>query len=110
MITIMVGVIVLDAIFSLPWLWLVALGVGLAGITSDRLTHWIHQGWFVMADILGYVMSRLILGILFLLVLLPIALMAKLFRKDIMMLKNKYPSYFVERHIEYQPKDLENPW
>ena len=109
-ITIMVGCLVLYKVFSIPALLLVTLGIGIAGIASDKLTHWIHRAWFLLADILGYVMSKIILGALFIVVLLPLALMAKIFRKDIMMMKKDYPSYFVEKHMVYQPKDLENPW
>lgn len=109
-ITIMVGCIVLFIIFSSSVFWIVALTVGLAGIASDKLTHWIHLAWFKLADILGFIMSKIILGILFIAVLLPVATLAKLFRKDIMMMKKNYPSYFVDRNITYEPKDLENPW
>jgi hypothetical protein len=109
-ITIMVGGIILYKVFSAPALLLVSLGIGIAGITSDKLSHWIHRAWFFLADILGYIMSKLILGTLFLFVLIPIALIAKIFRKDIMMMKKDYPSYFVEKHTSYEPKDLENPW
>jgi Fe2+ transport system protein B len=109
-IAIMVGCIVLYSVFSISILWQVALAVGIVGILSDKLTGWIHKAWFWLAKVLGYVMSRIILGILFLVILLPIALLAKLFRKDFMMLKNSYPSYFVERRHDYQPSDLENPW
>ena len=109
-ITIMVGCLVLYKVFSIPVLLLVAGCLGIAGIASDKLTHWIHRAWFLLADILGYVMSKVVLGTLFIIVLLPLALMAKMFRKDIMMMKKGYPSYFVEKHIVYEPKDLENPW
>lgn len=109
-ITIMVGCLILSKVFSIPVLLLVAVGIGIAGIASDKLTHWIHRAWFMLADMLGYVMSKVTLGTLFIVVLLPIALMAKIFRKDIMMIKKDYPSYFVEKHIVYEPKDLENPW
>jgi len=106
----MVGLLVLYGIFPVKGFWIAALTVGLAGITSAKLAHWIHKAWFFLADMLGYLMSRFVLGILFIMVLLPVAYMAKLFRKDIMMLKKKYPSYFVDRNMEYQPKDLEKPW
>ena len=109
-ITIMVGCLVLYKVFSIPALLIVAVSIGIGGIASDKLTHWIHMAWFLLADILGYVMSKLILGTLFVVVLLPLALLAKLFRKDIMMMKKGYPSYFVEKHTVYEPKDLENPW
>jgi len=106
----MVGCIVLFLLFSLNWIWMVALAVGLAGMFSDKLTHWIHLAWFWIAEKLGYVTSKIVLGTLFVVVLLPLALLAKLFRKDFMLLKDRYPSYFVERPHVFQRKDLENPW
>jgi len=109
-ITIMVGCILLERIFAIPGLLVAAFFVGVIGITSDKLTHWIHRAWFFLADMLGYVMSKVILGILFFVVLIPVALLSKMFRKDIMMIQRGYPSYFVEKHIVYEPKDLENPW
>lgn len=109
-ITIMVGCILLYWVFPFKGLWLAAVVTGIAGMTSDKLTHWIHRAWFLLANILGYVMSRLILGAIFCVILIPVALTAKLFRKDMMLLKKGYSSYFVERQIVYQPKDLENPW
>jgi len=109
-ITIMVGFMLLYGIFSVSAFWLTALVIGLAAIISDKLTLWIHKAWFLLADILGYVMSRIVLGTLFFVVLLPVALMAKIFRKDMLMMKKGYSSYFIERHIEYQRKDLEKPW
>ena len=109
-IIIMVGCIILERIFSIPGLLLVAFGIGIIGITSDKLTHLIHKAWFLLADMLGFVMSKVILGILFFVILLPVALVSKIFRKDIMMIKRGYPSYFVEKNLVYEPKDLENPW
>lgn len=109
-ITIMAGCIIMYGIFSLTVFWMIALAIGIASITSNRLTHWIHSVWFILAIMFGYVISRFILCIIYIIVLLPIAIIAKLFRKDIMMIKRSYPSYFVERDIVYQPRDIENPW
>ena len=109
-ITIMVGCLVFYVIFSLSLFWMAALVIGFAAIVSDRITHWIHRSWFLLADVLGFIMSKVILGILFIAVLLPVALLAKVFRKDIMMIKRGYPSYFVDRNCTYGPKDMENPW
>ena len=107
---IMVGLIAFYAIFSLPWLWIAALIVGVMGTISDRMTHYIHVVWFWIGGRLGYVMSKIVLGLIFFLILLPLALLARLFRKDFMLLKSNYPSYFIDRPVIYQRKDLENPW
>ncbi|MEX1239997.1 MAG: SxtJ family membrane protein [Cyclobacteriaceae bacterium] len=109
-ITIMVGCLILYAFFWAEWLWLAALGLGLAAMVSDKITHWVHVAWFWIGEKVGYVMPKIILGILFLLILLPLALIAKLFRGDFMLLKDSYPSYFIERPHVYERRDLENPW
>lgn len=109
-ITIMVGCLVFYFIFSISLFWIAALVVGFTALVSDKITHWIHRGWFLLADVLGFIMSKVILGILFIAVLLPIALLAKVFRKDIMMVKRGYRSYFIDRDCTYEPKDMENPW
>lgn len=109
-ITIMVGFIVLYAIFSRDWLWMVALGTGLAAMLSDALARWIHIGWFWIAGKLGYVMSRVVLGAIFTVILLPLAAVARLFRGDFMLLKSTRATFYVKRSHMYQRKDLENPW
>jgi hypothetical protein len=109
-ITIVVGCILLERIFAIPGLLVAAIIIGVIGITSDKLTHWIHRAWFFLADMLGFVMSKVILGTLFFVVLLPVAFVSKIFRKDVLMTRRGYPSYFVEKNIVFEPKDLKNPW
>lgn len=110
LVAIMVGCLGLFAFFKAQWLWILAMVVGLAGLLSPWLTHWIHRAWFALATGLGFVTSRLILGVVFIVVLLPIAMLAKIFRRDLMMLKNNRPTYYVRRSHLFQPGDLENPW
>jgi hypothetical protein len=109
-ITIMVGCLVLYAFLAADWLWLTALALGLAAMVSDTVTHWIHVAWFWIAEKIGYVLPKIILGTVFLLVLLPLALLAKVFRGDFMLLRDSYQSYFIERPHVYERRDLENPW
>jgi len=109
-VTIMVVFLLLYGIFSFRALWLVAFIIGLASLFSGYLTRWIHKGWFFLGGLLGKVMSRVVFGILFFVILLPVAYISKIFRKDIMMMKKNYPSYFVDRNMVYEPKDLEKPW
>ena len=70
-IAIMVGCMVLYAIFSLTWMWMAALAIGLAGLLSDPSARVIHNVWFWIAEKLGYVMSRVILGARFVIILCP---------------------------------------
>jgi hypothetical protein len=52
-----------------------------------------------------------ILSAVFFLFLLPIAMLAKLFKKDLLQLKKtEGKSYYHERNHSYDRADLENPW
>ncbi len=108
--TISLGFIALYLVFDRIWLLYIAFGVGLSGLVSNRLSAWIHTAWFNLADIMGYIMSRIILGSLFYVILVPVGALAKLFRKDFMYLEKRDGSYYFERNHSYKSEDFTNPW
>ena len=109
-ITIAAGFLVLYFIFDKAWLSYISIGVLGIGILSPALTAYIHKAWFWLADKMGFVMSRVILGISYIFILLPVALLAGIFRKDLMMLRKREKTYYHERNHAYEAKDLEDPW
>ena len=69
--------------------------------------------WFGLANLLGHVVSALILSILFFVVLMPIGLIRKMGGADALRLKkwrNGDDSAFVVREHLYTAKDLEKPY
>ena len=52
------------------------------GIAIPSILMPVQKAWMAFAIVMGFLMTRLILSILFYLVVTPIALIAKLFRKD----------------------------
>ena len=75
--------------------WPVFLGLGMvligAGAVLPVILKPVYLVWMTFAAILGWTMTRIILGILFYLVLTPIALTAKLCGKQFLDLKWKQP-------------------
>lgn len=110
--TISIGFLVLFLLKSQEHIWMLytALTIGVLGLFWKWFRIQIHLFWFWLADKLGFVMSRLILSILFVLILIPFALLAGLFRKDSMFMKGGQQSYFKSRSHLYSSEDLENPW
>lgn len=117
---IVVGVSLLYAYFktkngSLSWetdyiLYLI-VGIGLLSLISSRIESAIIWVWFKIAELLGWINTRIILTLVFFLFLTPIALLRKVFsKKDPMKLRNKYSSTYVERDHTYVAKDLDNIW
>lgn len=66
----------------------------------------LNKAWLFIGDTLGYVNSRIILGIIYLLIFTPVGLLFKLFGKDPMRqrLDSKLDSYRID---SAQPK-IEN--
>jgi len=88
----------------------VAFGLGFFSLLSKSFAKLLTLVWGKLMAAIGFVNSRVLLSIIFFLVLLPVSLLSKLFRKDLLQLKKKESSYFVERNHTYEPKDLENTW
>ena len=75
-------------------------------IVSKQVT-WL---WFKLAEGMGFIMSKVVLGALFYLFIGPYSLLYRLFNSDNLNIKKKRESYYSERNIEYVKSDLENPW
>jgi len=66
--------------------------------------------WLKLGDVMGFVVSKAVVGIIFFLFLLPIALIYRAFKKDPLGLRKEKSSYWLTRNYKYLPKDLENTW
>lgn len=78
--------------FLKEWKWAawISLIVGAAGIFSPFLARTINYLWMKLADILGWIMPKILLSIIFFVFLFPISLLAGLFgRKDHLQLKEE---------------------
>jgi len=104
------GFLVLYIIFSWQWAVILSLIVGVIGIISSFLSKKIEWGWMKLAQLLGYIIPNLLLGIVFYLFLFPISLLSKLFTKDPLMLSRNYSSYFVDVNKEMDKKSFEKVW
>lgn len=69
----------------------------------------IYFTWMIFAVIIGWVMTRVVLSLIFFLIISPIGLLAKIFRKDFLKLKiKKEDSYwnhrdrFIEENQDYE--------
>ena len=89
---------------------LVALILILTGIVSPFLSAKISWAWLKFAELIGSVMSKVILSLVFFVFLVPIALVYRLTKKNPLFLKRQDESYYIVRNKQYSPKDIENIW
>ena len=88
----------------------VALALVLIGAFSPYLTDKISKLWMKLSEILGNVMSKVILSAIFFVFLIPLAWIRKMLGKENLLLKKKNNSYYKNRNHTYSGKDLENMW
>lgn len=110
LLVIVLGFSLLYLILDRNWMLYTALGLGISGMLSSDLNRWIHMAWFFIGEKMGFVVSKVVLGALFFSVLIPISLLARIFRKDIMNLRSPRKSSFHQRDHLFEPGDFENMW
>ncbi|MGB8194691.1 MAG: hypothetical protein WCF67_22350 [Chitinophagaceae bacterium] len=85
-----------------------AIGLGAIGVFIPFLAGKIHWAWMKLAHVMGYVMSKVMLTLVYALVVVPMGIFSR--KKITMQLKSGTSSYFRERNYTYKKEDLENVW
>lgn len=102
-------------LFAIYWMtkqkgyFIAAFSVGGVGVLIPSLGRLIHKGWMKLAELLGFVGNRVLMGVIFLVVLTPVALLSRIRKKNGMLTRSS-DSYYKVRNHTYSKSDLENPW
>lgn len=67
----------------------VALVVGIAGLIKPSLVRWIFVGWMMLAFPVGWLVSQVMLGLMFYVVLTPVAFLFRLRGRDLLLRKRQ---------------------
>ena len=80
------------------WSLIISLVFLVLGILNSKLLNPLNKIWFKFGLFLGKIISPIVMGIIFFLVVTPIGLLMKLFRKDLINLNyNNQKSYWIEK-------------
>lgn len=110
---IVTGLVVMHFIFNLrnPYLLYAAAAIGVISIAIPYLGDLLVKGWYKLAEVLGAINGRILLSVVFFVILFPIALLARIGKKNPLSLKKEnQASAFAERNHRYTAKDLEQVW
>lgn len=79
--------------------WLIAgIVVGLVAIAAPGLLAPLNKAWMKLGELMGRVVSPLVLGVIFFVLITPVALVTRLFGRDELRLKKTdASSYWIER-------------
>lgn len=110
LVVIAIGFAILYLVVKNYWL-LAPVAISTIGFAISPLGELIHRGWLMLAKVLGYINSRILLSIIFFLFLTPIALLMRLLGKTQFVKKAEpHQSLFVSRNHLYNRQDLEQPF
>ena len=81
------------------WSIIISLIFLVLGLLNSKILTPLNKLWFKFGILLGKIVSPLIMGIIFFLVVTPIGLIMRLFGKDVLNLKyNNNKSYWIEKN------------
>ena len=81
-----------------PWSLIISIVFLILGILNSFLLSPLNKLWFKFGIFLGKIISPIIMGIIFFLVVFPIGFIMRLIGKDLLNLKyNNHKSYWIEK-------------
>jgi hypothetical protein len=111
MLAISTGFILVFFLFKWQGFLWISFGIGITGLFSSYLTARISWLWERLGELLGLVIPKIILGGVFFIILFPVSFLARLFRKDPLMLSEDHSSYFIDYPATPTDKKyFEKPW
>ena len=81
------------------WSLIISLAFLVLGLLNSKILNPLNKFWFKFGIFLGKLISPVIMGIIFFLVVTPIGIIMRFFGKDVLNLKyNKNKSYWIEKN------------
>ena len=80
------------------WSLIISLSFLILGLLNSKILEPLNKIWFKFGLLLGKIISPLVMGLIFFIVVTPIGLLMRLFNKDLLNLKfNETKSYWIEK-------------
>lgn len=110
LLVIITGFLLLFIIYQNALFLYISFSIGLTAVFIRPLAKLVAAGWFKLGELLGFVVSKIVLTVMFYLLLMPVALLHNIFNKDVLKLKKGRKTLWVDRNHRYITDDLKNIW
>jgi len=108
---IVTGLLIIYLIKNWTPLIIIAGLIGFVGIFLNKPASWITWLWYKLGDLLGKIIPKIILLIIYFLFLVPLAFFYRLFSKNESPFRTKVvSSMWIERGHSYSREDIIKPW
>jgi hypothetical protein len=108
---IVTGLLIIFLIKDWKPLLIAAVIIGFTGVFLERPASWITWLWYKIADILGKIVPKVILSLVFYLFLFPISVLSRMFRRSSLGVnEGNRNSIWINREHTFSKDDLIKPW
>ena len=105
--------LILALIFKQDFFIFCAIGVHVVNMIAPQVYRHVAVIWLGLAHLLGTIVSKVILSIVFLGIVTPVGLLRRIFVKDSLKLKGfkaGHESVMQERNLKYNGENIERPY
>lgn len=89
------------SLFLIALTFILGAGIFVVGLLKPHFLSPLSNAWYLLGELLGKVVSPIVLGIIFFLLITPIAIIGRLLGRDELALKRKSTnSYWIDRQPE----------
>jgi Saxitoxin biosynthesis operon protein SxtJ len=96
--------------YKKPWCFAIAGVLAITGLLLPPAARIIHIGWMKLAAAMGFVSSKIILSLVFIIVVVPLGIISRKMGKSSVQLSYRGKSLFITRNHSFAKEDMENPW
>ncbi len=98
-------------LYGLPlWPWVLAIFLGFWALVWPIFLYPFFRFWMALGDILGWINTRIILGVLFYFLFMPLGLMMRLFGYDPMLRKLTSQKSYRQQSAVLEKNHMEKPY
>lgn len=109
--TISMGFLLIFMLWKQEWALWTALLSGLSAVISNPLAIQIEKLWMLLARLLSHIVPNIVMGIVYFCILLPVARLSGLFRKqDALKLKNPGNTVYENHSKVFDKSHFEQMW
>ncbi len=104
--------ILLFFIFGKLWLLILSALFLFLSIAGGRFSYFLAEAWLKFGQILGTILTKLVLTIVFYFLLTPLGLLFRTFNREVYLFfkDRRRNSFFKDVNIEYKKEDFEKLW
>ncbi len=108
--TLVVVLVFVHLAYHVKWMLQIAIALGLAGLLFYSLSSYVSRAFLYVSEIIGFIMPKILLTIVFVVILIPISLLYKIKKTDLMDRKKKPGSAFKDHTVVISKSYFEKTW